>query len=126
MPLRIVSGILGFLFFVQGIQWVAQPAVAAEGLGMTLLEGMGRSTQIGDFGGFFLSLGGMILLGAYGANAQWLRAAALLLGSAAAVRVVAWAAHGAPLAVEFIGIEVVVTAILLFIASRFDGPLVSD
>ena len=73
MPLRVVAGILGIFFLLQGVNWILSPASAAEALGMPLLEGVGRSTQIGDAGGFFVALAAMILLGAYGSNGQWLR-----------------------------------------------------
>jgi hypothetical protein len=121
MPLRVVAGILGIFFLLQGVNWILSPASAAEALGMPLLEGVGRSTQIGDAGGFFVALAAMILLGAYGSNGQWLRGGAMMLGTAAILRTLAWLVHGADFTPTFIGIEVVCTATLLFVASRFDG-----
>lgn len=120
MPFRVVSGVLGGVFLLQGVNWILSPAVAAEALGMALLEGVGRSTQIGDIGGFFVSLGSMILLGAYASNGQWLRAGALMLGAVAVIRSIAALVHEAPFTGVFIGVEVVCAALLLFIASRFD------
>ena len=120
MPLRVASGLIGVFFLLQGINWILVPASAAEALGMPLLEGVARSTQIGDIGGFFVALASMILLGAHGSNGQWLRGGALLLGAAAALRTLAWLAHGASYAAVFIGVEVLCTVVLLFIASRFD------
>jgi len=120
MPLRVVSGIIGVFFLIQGINWILFPASAAEALGMPLLEGVARSTQIGDTGGFFMALAVMILLGAHGSNGQWLRGGALLLGAAAVLRSLAWLAHGASFAAGFIGVEVVCTVLLLFAASRFE------
>lgn len=121
MPLRVVSGVIGVFFLLQGINWILVPASAAEALGMPLLDGVARSSQIGDIGGFFVALAAMILLGAHGSNGQWLRGGALLLGAAAALRSLAWLAHGAPFASAFIGVEVVCTAVLLFVASRFEN-----
>ena len=48
--LRIVAGLVGILFFLNGLQWIISPANVAESLGMPLLEGVGLSTQIGDLG----------------------------------------------------------------------------
>jgi hypothetical protein len=121
MPLRVVSGMIGLFFLLQGINWILAPTAAAEALGMPLLDGVARSTQIGDIGGFFVALAAMILLGAHGSNGQWLRGAALLLGTAAVLRSFAWLAHGAAFAAVFIGVEVVCTVVLLFAASGFDS-----
>ena len=37
--LRIVAGLVGILFFLNGLQWIISPANIAESLGMPLLEG---------------------------------------------------------------------------------------
>jgi hypothetical protein len=120
MILRVVAGLIGTLFLVQAISWMIDPADAAKALGMPLLDGLARSTQVGDFTSFFLALGTMGILGALRMSATWLRAAAMLLGGAAAMRTLAWAIHGADFASEFIAIETVAAAVLLFIAARFD------
>lgn len=120
MPLRIVSGTVGLFFLLQGGNWILAPASAAEALGMPLLEGVGRSTQIGDIGGFFIALGTMILLGASGSNGQWLRGGALMLGGVAVIRTLAALLHDAEFTALFIGVEVVCAGLLLAIASRFD------
>lgn len=118
--LRIVAFALGGVFLLNGAGWVFRPGSAAEGLGMALPDGMARSTMIGDVGAFFFGAATLILLGAATRRAHWLRAAALLFGYAAALRTLAWAAHGAAFAGGFIGIEVAVTGLLLFLASRAD------
>lgn len=121
MALRIVAGTIGVFFLAQAIHWIARPAAAAEALGMPLLDGIARSTQVGDLAGFFLALGTMILLGAYRSNAQWLRGGALLLGSAALMRTLAWLLQGAAFTADFIGVELVCAGGLLFVAFRFDA-----
>ena len=120
MILRVVAGLIGGLFLLQAITWMIDPAGAAEALGMPLLDGLARSTQVGDFTSFFLALGTMGILGAVRMNGTWLRGGAILLGGAAAMRTLAWAAHGADFATEFIVIETIAGAALLFIAARFD------
>ncbi len=88
---------------------------------MPLLTGIARSTQLGDIGGFFIALGTMCLLGAYRSNAQWLRGGALMLGCVAVMRMLAWMVHDAALTVPFIAVEVVVAALLVFMASRIEA-----
>lgn len=116
--IRILVGVPGVLMLVNALQWLFAPAAAAEGLGMPLLDGLARSSQMGDTGGFFLSAAVMILLGAFRAEAAWLHGGALLLGGAAFYRTAAWLAHGAELAALFIVAEVVMAGILVFGASR--------
>jgi hypothetical protein len=53
MSLRIVAGAAAALFVLTGIAWLVVPAFAATQLGMTLLSGVGLSTQIGDLASFF-------------------------------------------------------------------------
>lgn len=119
MVTRIIAGLIGLLFFVQGIGWLTDPSSAAEALGMPLLDGIARSTQVGDMAAFFIALGSMILLGSYRQNAQWLHAGAMLVGLAAVTRTLAWLFQDAAFATEFIVIEAVVASILIFTASRF-------
>ena len=71
MAFRIIPAVLGVFFLLQGLMWLANPGGAAEGLGMPLLEGAARSTQIGDLSGFFLCLGGFAAYGAWAAMVGW-------------------------------------------------------
>ena len=85
---------------------------------MELPAGLARSTMIGDVGAFFLGVSTLVLLGALTGRAHWFRGAALFFGYAAILRTLAWAVHGADFAGPFIGVEIVGTALLLFLASR--------
>ena len=118
---RILAGLPGLLFLVQGLGWLFDPKTAAEGLGMPLLDGIGRSTQIGDLGAFFFSIAAMALLGVITLRATWLYGAAMLLGGAAVMRTLSWALHGAPFTVDFIVIETVLAALFIFVGTRFDA-----
>ena len=118
MTIRIVAALLGVIFAVQGLSWIFDPASAAESLGMPLLDGIGRSTQIGDLGAFFFAMSAMIFVGAIKAEPRWLRAAAMLVGGAAVVRTLAWAIQDAAFATQFIAVELVFAALLFFAASR--------
>ena len=115
--LRYVAVIPAFLFIVTGLRWAFDPAGAAEGLGMSLQDGVGRSSQLGDMGGFFMGAGLMIVIGLIRNQKIWFQAPALLMCLAILYRTLATMAHDAPFAVSFIVIEVV-SAALLFVAAK--------
>ena len=119
--IRIVTALPGILFVVMGLRWLVDPAGAAAAGGLVLSDGVARSTQIGDLGSFFLCIGVMILLGVATQQRVWLYCASLLVGVTAVFRVVAWVAHDAALTTQFIVVEVVITALLLYAASRFSN-----
>lgn len=96
-----------------GVLWIIDPAGAAESLGMPLLEGLGLSTQAGDFAAFFVACSAMSLLAALRLNPTWAYGAAMLLGGAATFRTLAWALHGAEFATFFIAVEAIMTVMLL-------------
>ena len=110
--LRVVTVLPGILFVVIGVVWIIDPASAAAGVGMPLLEGVGRSTQIGDLGSFFLAMGLLILVGVTTLDRAWFYPPMMLLGLAAIFRIVAWLVHGAALAGSMIAVEIIVTALL--------------
>ena len=114
--LRVVTVLPGILFVVIGVGWVIDPGSAAAGVGMPLLEGVGRSTQIGDLGAFFLTMGLLILAGVTTLKRVWFYPPMMLLGLAATFRIIAWLVHGAALAASMIAVEVIVTT-LLFVST---------
>ncbi len=116
--LRIVTILMGAGFTLQGVGWLVVPAQAAAGLGMPVLDGLARSTQIGDFAAFFLTLGLSILVGSAPRRARVLYFPAALLASAAFGRTIAWAGHGAEFATTFIAVEAVASLILLVAAAQ--------
>ena len=117
--IQIFIALPGVLMGIQAIGWLVGPKGDGEGLGMPLLDGVARSTQIGDMTAFFTGVCAMVLLGAIRKNATWLAAAAIVLGGAAIFRTTAWMFHGADLATQFIVPELVLTAILSFGAYRY-------
>ena len=121
MPFRILAGVLGSFFLLQGFDWLRAPVGAAEGLGMPLLDDIGRSTQIGDISAFFLCLGGFALYGAYRIQPAWIRASGFLVGLAAVTRTIAWGVHDAAFPVAFIGVEIVASSLLFLAAWRMDS-----
>ena len=120
--IKILTCLPAILFGLIGIQWLIDPAGAAGALGMPLLDGMGRSTQIGDLSAFFVTSSVLIVLGVFTGKREWLYAPALLLSLTALFRILAWAAHGAAFATSAILVEVVSTGILLLAASRIETP----
>ena len=116
--LRVLIVLFALLFLVLGLRWLVDPAGAAAELGMTLMDGVGRSSQIGDVGGLFISGGLMMLYALVSGNRVWFYAPALVMAIVAVLRVLAWLVQGAALAPDMIAVEVVVTALLLFAAPR--------
>jgi hypothetical protein len=115
--LRILVVVPAIFFTLVGVRWAVDPGAAAAALGMTLQDGLGRSTQIGDIGGFFFATGMMMLGGLVTARRTWFYAPALLLALIAVFRTLAWLAHDAALAIPAIVVELSVAGILLFAAS---------
>ena len=113
MAARIMAGLVGLMMGLSAIGWLTDPASAAAGLGMPLLDGIGRSTQVGDFTAFFVTASILAIYGAIRQETQWLIAPALLLGGAAVFRTLAWLVHGAEFATAPIVVEVVLTALLI-------------
>ena len=118
--LRIVAGLVGILFFLNGLQWIISPANVAESLGMPLLEGVGLSTQIGDLGSFFITVGAMTLIGAISTTRHWFYAPSLLLLVAAVYRTLSTLLYGAPFVMSAIVVEVSVGLFLIFAGSRIE------
>lgn len=116
--LRVLIALPGIFFVVMGLRWLVDPAGAAGSMSMELLDGIGRSTQIGDLAVFFLALGMMILVGLITSQRRWFYVPALMLLGAAIFRVLAWLLHDAALAGQMIGLELVVACLLLFGSSR--------
>ena len=113
MVARLVAGVVALLLGSLGLSWLLDPASAAADLGMPLLDGIGRSTQVGDLTALFVSGSALCLLGAIRQETPWLYSAALVLGSAALFRTTAWAFHGAELATVSIVAELIMMGMLI-------------
>lgn len=112
---------LGVFFAMQGLRWLYDPGRAAESLGMPLLDGVGRSTQIGDLATFFLALGVTAIVGSWPGRARLLFVPAAMLALTAVLRTVAWTLHGADFAWLFIAVELAAAGVLLAGALRLDA-----
>jgi hypothetical protein len=116
--LRIIVALPAILFLIIGLQWAVDPAAAAESLGMPLLDGLGRSSQMADTGALFIAMGLMILSGLLTGRKTWFYAPALMLFLAAALRLIAWLIHGAAFAPDLIAVEIVVGSLLLISSQK--------
>ena len=115
--LRVIVALPGVLFVVTGLRWLVDPASAAAQFGMPLLDGLGRSSQIGDMSSFFLTLGVLILVAVITGKRAWYYPPIMLLAFTAFGRLLAWLIHDAAPALEMIAPEVIIACLLLF-ASR--------
>ena len=117
---RVISGLIGVFMLYSALGWIIDPASAAAGLAMALVEGpgettLGMNTQIGDFTSFFFTAGIMACIGAYRNEHVWLYGTISLLGSAAVFRTYAGLVHGADFLTTAILFEVVMS-LLLFLS----------
>jgi len=115
---RLISGFIGAFMLLQTFTWLIDPSAAAAGLAMSLLEGQGGNTQIGDFTSFFFTAGLMAIIGAYRNEHVWLFTTISLLGSAAVFRISAGLFHGADFLTEAIAFEIVASILLLISANK--------
>jgi len=116
--LRLVVALPGIFFVVTGLRWVVSPTSVAAEFGMPVLEGVGLSTQIGDLGSFFVACGLFVLIGLVTQKRSWFYASAMLLCFTALFRVLAWLLHGASFTADMIIVEIAISCLLLFAASR--------
>ena len=116
--LKVLVLLPALLFIVTGIRWLFAPAGVAPNFGMSLEQGLGLSTQVGDLAAFFLTLGACMLIALVSGRRSWYYPAIMLLSIAAVGRVLAWLLHDAALAPDMIGVELVVSAILLLASRR--------
>ena len=115
--LRIITAVSGLGLFLIGVTWWLQPATAAEMLGASLLDGTGRSTQIGDSGAFFIGAGGLLALGAIRSHAVLVISGGLLVGLVIPGRVLSATTHGGAWTPDEIAGECVVLVVALLTAA---------
>lgn len=116
--LKVIVVLAAVLFIVMGLRWLVDPAGIAPEFGFVLGDGVGRSSQVGDFAAFFLAMGACILIGLVSGRRVWYYPPVMLLLLAATGRVLAWALHDATFAGSMITFEIIIAALLLA-ASRW-------
>ena len=105
--IKIIAAIPGIPLLMNAVLFVVQPEKVTADLGMPLLEGLARSTQLADLGALFTFGAIFVFYGVFKSEGHYLRIGALLLGLIAVLRVIAWAVNGAELAILLIITEVV-------------------
>ncbi len=78
MVARILACVVALLLGSLALGRLFDPATAAANLGMPLLDGIGRSTQVGDLTALFVSGTALCLIGAIRQETPWLYSAALV------------------------------------------------
>lgn len=116
MFIKVSLSVVAALFLSIGLGLMVVPSMVTESLGMPLLDGLGRSTQLGDLAGFFTGGAIMIILGILQNKKIWFYCPAILVGLTAVFRFVAWLAHDASAAVPQILLEIVIVVLLYFAA----------
>ena len=115
--LKVLVLLPALLFVVIGLRWLVAPAAVAPMFGLTLADGVGLSSQVGDMSAFFLTAGICMLVALVSGRRSWYYPPVLLLLLTAIGRLLAWLVHDASLAMDLIGIEILV-AVILLVASR--------
>lgn len=116
--LKLLVALPAIGFVVTGLRWLVAPAGIAPDFGLTLAEGAGLSSQVGDMTGFFLTLGSCMLIALITERRSWFYPPMILLVITALARIVAWLFHDATLVVSSIVVELVVAFILLMASRR--------
>ena len=119
--IRVLCALPAILFFYQGVNWLFQPEEAAAGLGMSLLTGIGASTQIGDLGSFFIMNSVLMTVGQFRGRSHLLYIPAGFIGVAGIFRALAAAMGHADFAAQLITSEAILTIILVVTARHLRG-----
>jgi len=114
--LRIMTTLSGLGLLLIGVIWWLAPATEAEVRGASLLEGTGRSTQIGDSGAFFIGAGGLLALGAIKNHEALVISGGLLVGLVIPGRVLSATTHGGAWTPDEIAGECIVMILALLTA----------
>ena len=110
--LRTLTGLAGLGSLIIGAMWWYQPETAAELLGASLLDGTGRSAQIGDSGAFTIGVGVLLLWGAARQYAVFVLIGGCLVGLVAPGRILSATFHGGAVTTP----EVIVECVIFLIA----------
>jgi hypothetical protein len=116
--LKILVLLPAVLFLVTGLRWLVAPTGVASNFGLTLDQGVGLSSQVGNMSAFFLTLSSCLLIALISGRRSWYYPAIMLLSLTAIGRIVAWLVHDAALALDLIAPEIIVSIILLIAARR--------
>ena len=102
-----LSGILGVVLAIIALRWILSPEDSANSLGMVLLEGAGRNTQIRDFTALFASTSIFCFLSITTRQYQWVFSSGIVFSLIALISVLASQLHDAPLTYSSLIAEII-------------------
>ena len=112
-----LSGILGVVLAIIALRWILSPEDSANSLGMVLLDGAGRNTQIRDFTALFASTSIFCFISITTRQYQWIFSSGIVFLLIALISVLASQLHDAPLTYSSLIAEIIF-AVMAF-ASAF-------
>ena len=102
-----LSGILGLVLAIIALRWILSPEDSANSLGMVLLDGAGRNTQIRDFTALFASTSIFCFLSIVTRQYQWIFSSGIVFSLIALINVLASQLHDAPLTYSSLIAEII-------------------
>jgi len=102
-----LSGILGVVLAIIALRWILSPEDSANSLGMVLLDGAGRNTQIRDFTALFASTSIFCFLSITTRQYQWIFSSGIVFLLIALISVLASQLHDAPLTYSSLIAEII-------------------
>ena len=102
-----LSGILGVVLAIIALRWILFPEDSANSLGMVLLDGAGRNTQIRDFTALFASTSIFCFLSITTRQYQWIFSSGIVFSLIALISVLASQLHDAPLTYSSLIAEII-------------------
>ena len=106
-----LSGILGLVLAIIALRWILSPEDSANSLGMVLLEGAGRNTQIRDFTALFASTSIFCFISITTRQYQWIFSSGIVFLLIALISVLASQLHDAPLTYSSLIAEIIFAVI---------------
>lgn len=102
-----LSGILGLVLAIIALRWVLSPEDSANALGMVLLDGAGKNTQIRDFTALFASTSIFCFLSIVTRQYQWIFSSGIVFSLIALISLLASQLHDAPLTYSSLIAEII-------------------
>ena len=102
-----LSGILGVVLAIIALRWILSPEDSANSLGMVLLDGAGRNTQIRDFTALFASTSIFCFISITTRQYQWMFSSGIVFSLIALISVLASQIHDAPLTYSSLIAEII-------------------
>ena len=102
-----LSGILGLVLAIIALRWILSPEDSANALGMVLLDGAGKNTQIRDFTALFASTSIFCFISITTRQYQWIFSSGIVFLLIALISVLASQLHDAPLTYSSLIAEII-------------------